>query len=147
MVILIDKHSTLEVSMWRKVLHLTWSSMSHKWISWNMWSVIANPNMRIRSGRVDVTIFGIIIYCMLFNRNRVMHVFMLLPGIYSHSYWQWLTSTVPLVIPNITTQHYNFTMEGDPSSCDVYAFQIIAFNDAEANDPSEITTRSLPSLP
>ncbi len=57
------------------------------------------------------------------------------------------SSSQPLVIPNITTQHYNFTMEGDPSSCDVYTFQITALDDAGASDPSEIITRSLPSLP
>ncbi len=130
--------------------------------------------MRTRSGRVDVT------YCMLFNRNRVMHVFMLLPDVpsspanitliengVSSIRMEWSSpitegvnlkfiltvtylnssSSQPLVIPNITTQHYNFTMGGDPSSCDVYTFQITALNDAGASDPSEIITRSLPSLP
>ena len=57
------------------------------------------------------------------------------------------SSSQPLVISNITTQHYNFTMEGDPSSCDVYTFQVTTFNDAGASDPSETITRSLPSLP
>ncbi len=115
---------------------------------------------------------------MLFNRNRVMHVFMLIPGVPSSPTniilsvtavnslrVEWSSPIIegvnqqfiltvtnssisqPLVIPNITTQHYNFTMEGDPSSCDVYTFQITALNDAGASDPSEIITRSLPSLP
>ncbi len=117
---------------------------------------------------------------MLFNRNRVIHVFMLLPGVPSSPTnitliengvnslrVEWSSpiiegvnlqfiltvtnlnssSSQPLVIPNITTQHYNFAMEGDPSSCDVYAFQITALNDAGASDPSEIITRSFPSLP
>ncbi len=57
------------------------------------------------------------------------------------------SSNQPLVIPNITTQHYSFTMEGDPSICDVYTIQITALNDAGASDSSEIITRSLPTLP
>ncbi len=117
---------------------------------------------------------------MLFNRNRVMHVFMLLPGApssptnitliengVSSIRMEWSSpmiegvnlkfiltvtnlnssSSQPLVITNNTTQHYNFTMEGNPSSCDVYAFQITALNGAGASDSSEIITRSLPSLP
>ena len=32
-------------------------------------------------------------------------------------------------------------------SCDLYSFQVTAMNAAGASDPSEIITRSLPSLP
>ncbi len=58
------------------------------------------------------------------------------------------TSSESIIISGISQQHYIFTPTGGGNtSCDVYTFQITALNDAGASDPSEIITRSLPSLP
>ena len=50
------------------------------------------------------------------------------------------------VVSGIQDQHYIFTLE-DSTSCDVYSFQVTAVNGAGTGTPSEIITRSLPSLP
>ena len=52
----------------------------------------------------------------------------------------------PVIQSHIQVHHYDFTVEGPPS-CDLYSFQVIAVNDAGTSEPSEIITRSLPSLP
>ncbi len=58
------------------------------------------------------------------------------------------TSSESIIISGISQQHYIFTPTGGGNtSCDVYTFQITALNDAGTSDPSEIITRSLPSLP
>ncbi len=58
------------------------------------------------------------------------------------------TSSESIIISGISQQHYIFTPTGGGNtSCGVYTFQITALNDAGASDPSEIFTRSLPSLP
>ena len=55
-------------------------------------------------------------------------------------------STGPMEVSGIQDQHYIFTLE-DSTSCDVYSFQVAAVNGAGTGTPSEIITRSLPSLP
>ena len=50
------------------------------------------------------------------------------------------------VVSGIKQQSYTLTVE-NPSPCDVYSFQVTAVNDAGASKPSEIITRSFPSLP
>ncbi len=58
------------------------------------------------------------------------------------------TSSESIIISGISQQHYIFTPTGGGNtSCDVYTFQITALNESGASDPSEIITRSLPSLP
>ncbi len=58
------------------------------------------------------------------------------------------TSSESIIISGISQQHYIFTPTGGGNTpCDVYTFQITALDDAGAGDPSEIITRSLPSLP
>ena len=52
----------------------------------------------------------------------------------------------PMEVSGIQDQHYIFTLE-DGTSCDVYSFQVTAVNGAGTGTPSEIITRSLPSLP
>ena len=49
-------------------------------------------------------------------------------------------------VSGIQDQHYIFTIE-DSTSCDVYSFQVTATNSAGTGTPSQIITRSLPSLP
>ena len=56
------------------------------------------------------------------------------------------SSTGPMEVSGIQDQHYIFTLE-DSTSCDVYSFQVTAVNGAGTGTPSEIITRSLPSLP
>ena len=56
------------------------------------------------------------------------------------------SSTGPIGKSGIQDQHYIFTLE-DSTSCDVYSFQVTAVNGAGTGIPSEIITRSLPSLP
>ena len=56
------------------------------------------------------------------------------------------SSTGPMEVSGIQDQHYIFTIE-DSTSCDVYSFQVTAMNGAGTGTPSQITTRSLPSLP
>ena len=56
------------------------------------------------------------------------------------------SSTGPMEVSGIQDQHYIFTLE-DSTSCDVYSFQVTAMNGAGTGTPSEIITRSLPSLP
>ena len=56
------------------------------------------------------------------------------------------SSTGPMEVSGIEDQHYIFTLE-DSTSCDVYSFQVTAVNGAGTGTPSEIITRSLPSLP
>ena len=56
------------------------------------------------------------------------------------------SSTGPMEVSGIQDQHYIFTLE-DSTSCDVYSFQVTAVNSAGTGTPSEIITRSLPSLP
>ena len=56
------------------------------------------------------------------------------------------SSTGPMEVSEIQDQHYIFTL-GDNTSCDVYSFQVTAVNGAGTGTPSEIITRSLPSLP
>ena len=56
------------------------------------------------------------------------------------------SSTGPMEVSGIQDQHYIFTL-GDSTSCDVYSFQVTADNGAGTGTPSEIITRSLPSLP
>ena len=51
---------------------------------------------------------------------------------------------------NLSThqQHYVFTANREPiSACNVYTFQVTARNHAGIGDPSEIISKSLPSLP
>ena len=55
-------------------------------------------------------------------------------------------STGAMEVSGIQDQHYIFTLE-DSTSCDVYSFQVTAVNGAGTGTPSEIITRSLPSLP
>ena len=55
-------------------------------------------------------------------------------------------STGPMEASGIQDQHYIFTLE-DSTSCDVYSFQVTAVNGAGTGTPSEIITKSLPSLP
>ena len=56
------------------------------------------------------------------------------------------SSTGPMEVSGIQDQHYIFTLE-DSTSCDVYSLQVTAVNGAGTGTPSEIITRSLPSLP
>ena len=56
------------------------------------------------------------------------------------------SSTGPMEVSGIQDQHYIFTLE-DSTSCDLYSFQVTAVNGAGTGTPSEIITRSLPSLP
>ena len=56
------------------------------------------------------------------------------------------SSTGPMEVSGIQDQHYIFSLE-DSTSCDVYSFQVTAVNGAGTGTPSEIMTRSLPSLP
>ena len=56
------------------------------------------------------------------------------------------SSTGPMEVSGIQDQHYIFTLE-DSTSCDVYSFQVTAVNGAGTGTPSQIITRSLPSLP
>ena len=56
------------------------------------------------------------------------------------------SSTGPMEVSGIQDQHYILTLE-DSTSCDVYSFQVTAVNGAGTGTPSEIITRSLPSLP
>ena len=56
------------------------------------------------------------------------------------------SSTGPMEVSGIRDQHYIFTLE-DSTSCDVYSFQVTAMNGAGTGTPSQIITRSLPSLP
>ena len=56
------------------------------------------------------------------------------------------SSTGPMEVSGIQDQNYIFTLE-DSTSCDVYSFQVTAVNGAGTGTPSEIITRSLPSLP
>ena len=56
------------------------------------------------------------------------------------------SSTGPMEVSGIQDKHYIFTLE-DSTSCDVYSFQATAENGVGAGTPSEIITRSLPSLP
>ena len=56
------------------------------------------------------------------------------------------SSTGPMEVSGMQDQHYIFTLE-DSTSCDVYSFQVTAVNGAGTGTPSEIITRSLPSLP
>ena len=56
------------------------------------------------------------------------------------------SSTGSMEVSGIQDQHYIFTLE-DSTSCDVYSFQVTAVNGAGTGTPSEIITRSLPSLP
>ena len=56
------------------------------------------------------------------------------------------SSTGPMEVSGIQDQYYIFTLE-DSTSCDVYSFQVTAVNGAGTGTPSEIITRSLPSLP
>lgn len=55
-------------------------------------------------------------------------------------------STGPVLIGDIQTNHYVFSVNGTPS-CDSYGFQVTAVNDAGTSNPSQMVTRSLPSLP
>ena len=55
-------------------------------------------------------------------------------------------SSTPMEVSGIQDQHYILTLE-DSTSCDVYSFQVTAVNGAGTGTPSEIITRSLPSLP
>ena len=56
------------------------------------------------------------------------------------------SSTGSMEVSGIQVQHYIFTLE-DSTSCDVYSFQVTAVNGAGTGTPSQIITRSLPSLP
>ena len=56
------------------------------------------------------------------------------------------SSTGPMEVSGIQDQHYIFTLK-DSTSCDVYSFQVTADNGAGTGTPSEIITKSLPSLP
>ena len=56
-----------------------------------------------------------------------------------------MANTGPMEVSGIQDQHYIFTLE-DSTSCDVYSFQVTAMNGAGTGTPSEIITRSLPSL-
>ena len=51
-----------------------------------------------------------------------------------------------IVVSGIEDQHYIFTVE-DSTPCDVYSFQVMATNEAGSSDPSEVITRTIPTLP
>ena len=54
------------------------------------------------------------------------------------------SSSEPVDVTGIQEQNYIFTAL---SSCDMYSFQVTAINAAGASNPSQVITRSLPSLP
>ena len=56
------------------------------------------------------------------------------------------SSSEPIVVTGIQEQNYIFTARSS-TSCDVYSFQVSAMNAAGASNPSQVITRSLPSLP
>ena len=51
----------------------------------------------------------------------------------------------PIVVTGIQEQNYTFTASSS-TSCDIYGFQVTAINAAGASNPSQVITRSLPSL-
>ena len=53
------------------------------------------------------------------------------------------SSSEPVDVTGIQEQNYIFTAL---PSCDIYGFQVTAINAAGASNPSQVITRSLPSL-
>ena len=56
------------------------------------------------------------------------------------------TDISTITVPGIAGQNCTLSV-GDTTSCDVYAFQVTAWNDVGSSPFSEIITRSFPSLP
>ena len=55
------------------------------------------------------------------------------------------SSSQAVVLAGIQEQNYIFTLSSS-TSCDMYSFQVTAINAAGASNPSQVITRSLPSL-